>query len=305
VSKRDDLLRAGGGNILSSMGAGQDKSVPAGLDPATALKKPARLEGVSKEKAAARIAIERLIGDPDQPRDEFDEAALDRLADSLKTRGQLQPIRVRWDEGRGVYVILVGERRWRAARRAGLTELSCVIEDHPVPADERLVIQLVENALREDLRPVEQARAYKALMEAKGWSGNQLAKELHVAQSSVVRALSLLELPVVVQSQVEQGTLAATVAAELTRLPTSEAQADVAQVIVAEGLNRSEVSELVQAMRAKRPVPAARPEPITLDVGGATVTIRWKKGGEGLAAAQALKKALKVVQERERSEEAA
>ena len=117
MSKRDDLLRAGGGNILSSIGAGRDKSVPAGLDPATALKRPARLEGVSKEKAAARIAIDRLVGDPDQPRDEFDEEALDRLADSLKTRGQLQPIRVRWDEGRGVYVILVGERRWRAARR--------------------------------------------------------------------------------------------------------------------------------------------------------------------------------------------
>lgn len=304
MSKREELLRSGGSNILSSMGAGQSQELPAGLDPAAALRRPAHLEGLTREKAAARIAVDRIVRDPDQPREEFDEEALQRLADSLRTRGQLQPIRVRWDEGRGVYVILVGERRWRAAQRAGLAELSCIVVEGELPADERLMIQLVENALREDLRPVEQARAYKALMEARGWSGNQLAKELHIAQSSVVRALALLELPAPVQAQVEQGALAATVAAELTKLPESAMQAEVAQAIVDQGLTRSEVAEVVKAVRARRPA-QTRPDPVEVDLGdGITVVVRYRKPTT-VTAQQALRKALKVLQDRDRDDQAA
>lgn len=304
MSKREELLRSGGSNILSSMGAGQSQELPAGLDPAAALRRPAHLEGLTREKAAARIAVDRIVRDPDQPREEFDEEALQRLADSLRTRGQLQPILVRWDEGRGVYVILVGERRWRAAQRAGLAELSCIVVDGELPADERLMIQLVENALREDLRPVEQARAYKALMEARGWSGNQLAKELHIAQSSVVRALALLELPAPVQAQVEQGALAATVAAELTKLPEPAMQAEVAQAIVDQGLTRSEVAEVVKAVRARRPA-QTRPDPVEVDLGdGITVVVRYRKPTT-VTAQQALRKALKVLQDRDRDDQAA
>jgi ParB family chromosome partitioning protein len=304
MSKREELLRSGGSNILSSMGAGQSQELPAGLDPAAALQRPAHLEGLTREKAAARIAVDRIVRDPDQPREEFDEEALQRLADSLRTRGQLQPIRVRWDEGRGVYVILVGERRWRAAQRAGLAELSCIVVEGELPADERLMIQLVENALREDLRPVEQARAYKALMEARGWSGNQLAKELHIAQSSVVRALALLELPAPVQAQVEQGALAATVAAELTKLPEPAMQAEVAQAIVDQGLTRSEVAEVVKAVRARRPA-QTRPDPVEVDLDdGITVIVRYRKPTT-VTAQQALRKALKVLQDRDRDDQAA
>ena len=304
MSKREELLRSGGGNILSSMGTGQSQELPTGLDPATALRRPAHLEGLTREKAAARITVDRIVRDPDQPREEFDEEALQRLADSLRTRGQLQPIRVRWDEGRGVYVILVGERRWRAAQQAGLTELSCIVVDGELPADERLMIQLVENALREDLRPVEQARAYKALMEAREWSGNQLAKELHIAQSSVVRALALLELPAPVQAKVEQGALAATVAAELTKLPESAMQAEVAQAIVDQGLTRSEVAEVVKAVRARRPA-QTRPDPVEVDLGdGITVVVRYRKPTT-VTAQQALRKALKVLQDRDRDDQAA
>jgi ParB family transcriptional regulator, chromosome partitioning protein len=304
MSKREELLRSGGGNILSSMGTGQNQELPTGLDPATALRRPAHLEGLTREKAAARITVDRIVRDPDQPREEFDEEALQRLADSLRTRGQLQPIRVRWDEGRGAYVILVGERRWRAAQQAGLTELSCIVVDGELPPDERLMIQLVENALREDLRPVEQARAYKALMEAREWSGNQLAKELHIAQSSVVRALALLELPAPVQAQVEQGALAATVAAELTKLPESAMQAEVAQAIVDQGLTRSEVAEVVKAVRARRPA-QTRPDPVEVDLGdGITVVVRYRKPTT-VTAQQALRKALKVLQDRDRDDQAA
>jgi ParB family transcriptional regulator, chromosome partitioning protein len=304
MSKREDLLRAGGGNILSSMGAGGARELPPGMDPSTALRRPAHLEGLSKEKAGARIALDRIVRDEAQPREEFDEEALARLAESLRTRGQLQPIRVRWDEGRGAYVILVGERRWRAARLAGLAELSCIVVDGEMPADERLMIQLVENALREDLRPIEQARAYRALMEARGWSGNQLAKELHIAQSSVVRALSLLDLPEPVQARVEQGSLAATVAHELTKLNDPAVQAELAATIVDQQLTRSEVEEVVKAVRARRPA-QGRPDPVAVDLGdGITVVVRYRKPSS-VTAVQALRRAMKVLQEQMRGDEAA
>ena len=94
---------------------------------------------------------------------------------------------------------------------------------------ERLSIQLVENALREDLKPIEQARAYKTLMETHGWSGNQLAKELHIAQASVVKALALLDLPEQVQNQIDRGELAASVAYEVSKLPRPRAATRIGQ----------------------------------------------------------------------------
>ncbi len=133
-------------------------------------------------------------------------------------------------------------------------------------------MQLVENALREDLSTLESARAYKELMAAQGWSVRQLASELGIAHPTVLRNLALLELPESVQEQVEQGALAPT-GAELARLEP-ELQAEAAQAVVEQKLNRGEVSELVQAIRAKRPAPAARPEPVTLDLeDGCTVRV--------------------------------
>ena len=94
-----------------------------------------------------------------------------------------------------MYVILAGERRWRAARMAGIDKLACVIHEAALTDEEKLAMQLVENALRTDLKPVEQARAYRRLIEARGYTTRELAAELHIAQTSVVRALALLESP--------------------------------------------------------------------------------------------------------------
>jgi ParB family chromosome partitioning protein len=172
-----------------------------------------------------------------------------------------------------------------------------VIHDEPLTDAQRLEVQLVENALREDLRPLEQAKAYRRLMEARGWTMTELAAELHVHQTSVGRALALLELPCTVQESVERGALAPASAAEIARLADPAAQAELAAAVVEGGLSRSEVAEAVRAIRARRPAPAARPDPVSVDVGGAVVTVRWKKGGEALDAAKALRKALKALQE--------
>ncbi|RUL82312.1 ParB/RepB/Spo0J family partition protein [Tautonia sociabilis] len=296
-SKLETLRRSAGGNVRESMGADRQSSAEQG---GAASGPPARWQGVTKPKDAALIPVDRITNDPDQPRKEFDEEALRRLADSLKTRGQLQPIRVRWDEGSQRYVVLVGERRWRAARLAGLPALSCIVHDAPLDADERLMVQLVENALREDLKPVEQARAYRALMDANGWSGRQLAEELHIGQASVVRALALLELPEPVQEQVDSGALAPSVAYEIGKLPDPSQQAEVARAVVSEGLNRSEVGQVIQSIKARRPAPSPKPDPVTIDLGdGVSVTVRWRKA-TSIGLSQALRRALKLAQEQER-----
>jgi ParB family transcriptional regulator, chromosome partitioning protein len=112
---------------------------------------------------------------------------------------------VRWDEGRSLYIIVCGERRWRAARMAGSTTMSCVIMDGPISPAELLSLQLVENLVREDLKPIEQARAFRAVMQMNGWSTHDVARELAVDQSSVVRALKLLDLPAAVPADDRRG----------------------------------------------------------------------------------------------------
>ena len=295
-----------GGNIQESMGApasggGSASGAGGPLPPSHGV--TARYDGVTRPKDALTIPVEKLLPDPDQPRREFDEEELERLAESLKTRGQLQPIRVRWDAGQGAWVIVSGERRWRAARRAGLPALACVEVKGELSADTVLEDQLVENCLRTDLKPVEQARAFEALMDRKGLSGRQLADLLNLSRMTVARALSLLELPADVLDQVEQGTLTPSAAYEVGKITDAGVQAEVARAAVAEGLTRSEVNDLVQAVKARRPAPIAKREPETFDLGdGVIVVVRWRKPG-GLTPVQALRKALKLAQERDRPDQ--
>src|SRR3954469_25368114 len=209
MGKLDELRRTAGANVKDSTGADRGQAVPAAAGP------PARWRGVERTRDAALIPVAMIVRDEAQPRPEFDPEERGRLDDSLRNRGQLQPIRVRWDEGRGAYVVLAGERRWRAAKMAGLLELQCVIQAGVPTPDERLALQLVENALRDDLKPVEQARAYKRLIMARGWTMTELAAELGIHQTSIGRALALLELPCTVQEQVDRGTLAPSTAAEI------------------------------------------------------------------------------------------
>jgi ParB family chromosome partitioning protein len=278
-----------GANALSSMGAGRTPPRLSGSTVPAPAAQATRQQGLRRSQDAAIIEIDRIDRDENQPREEFDSESLQRLAASLKTRGQLQPIRVRWDEGRGLYVIVCGERRWRAARMAGLPSLSCVIHEGPIDV---LAVQLIENALREDLKPVEQAKAFRALMDDNGWDGKTLAAELAIDPATVTRTLSLLELPEAVQERVEQGALAASTAYEISRLPDPALQAEMAEIAVAQGLTKSDVREAVKVVKAKKEV-APRPEPVAFDVGdGCTVNVKWKRGG-GPTVVKALEKALR------------
>jgi ParB family chromosome partitioning protein len=302
MSKRE-LLSEGLANVRESMGDFGDTVHRAPMPGPRAL--PAHLRGVVRSKDVSQIEVDRIDRDPEQPREEFDSEGLGRLAHSLLTRGQLQPISVRWDEGRGVYLIVCGERRWRAAKMAGLPTLTCVILKRPAGPGELLALQLVENALREDLTGMEQARAYKQLLDLNGWSARQLAGELAIHHAQVVRAMALLQLPAAVQEQVDDGGLPPATAYEVSKLEDPEAQAAMAQAAVEQKLTRSEVAEAVKAVKARRPSPNPKPEPVELDLGeGVIVIVKYRKASS-VTATQALRKALKALQDRDRSDDQA
>ena len=297
MNKMDQLRKRSAGNVAESMGAGLDVPAAAtapGFGPRPI---PAHLQGVVRSKDVAQIQLDRIMADPDQPREEFDEESLGRLADSLKSRGQLQPIRVRWDEGRGLYVIVCGERRWRAARIAGMPSVAGVIVEGPITAADLLAIQLVENALREDLKPVEQAKAFRLLMDQNGWSTRQIARELSIAQPQVVRTLALLNLPEIVQDQVEQGALAPATAYEIGKLEGEAEQKAMAERVVSEKLTRSEAVEAVRSRKAgAKDKPAAAEFRVSDSV---TVSVKYRKT-DRMSVVQALRMALKQAQQEEK-----
>jgi ParB family chromosome partitioning protein len=293
MGKLDELMKSSRGIAAESMGRPEPSGVMHG---ASVPAMPDRLQGITRSKNAAEIPLDKLAPDPDQPRDEFDEASLTRLAESLRTRGQLQPIRVRWDETDSRYLIVCGERRWRAAKLAGLPSMSCVIMDAPASPTELLALQLVENLVREDLKPIEQAKAFRSVMDANGWSTHDVARELAVDQSSVVRALRLLDLPATVQEQVEQGALPPATAYEVSKLDDPAEQVTLAQRVVAEKLSRAQTADAVKraarSPRAKGKTARKPTSRVFRRMAGCTVTVENARGLDPAIIRAALAEAL-------------
>jgi ParB family chromosome partitioning protein len=285
MAKMSDLMSRFGGNVAESMGAGRQ-----GRGTTAASTKADPEDGTERLRSAVTIEVERIVPDPNQPRTDFDEEALDRLAESLSEHGQLQPIAIRWNDEVGRYLIVSGERRWRATLKAGRKTIDAVIVD-PRSESQILELQLIENCLREDLRPIEQAKAFRTLMDRNGWSGDQLARTLHMSDASVFRALALLTLPDAVQGHVESGGMAPSVAYELSKIEAPEVQAEIASRVVAEGLSRAETVEAVRQVVGKprsggskgRGAIKARPKRPTIRTIKATsakVTIEFKRPAE-------------------------
>ena len=178
--------------------------------------------GRRANRTLGQIDIDRILPDPDQPRTEFDDEAIQQLAASLRDRGQLSPIRVRWSERHNSWLIISGERRWRAAKRAGLKMMNCHFQEQTMSPTEVLEEQLIENLLRQDLRPVEEAESYQKLMQINDWNGKQLAEALNISPTRVSRALSLLKLPHEMRVRIDSGEVSARAGYELSRTPSSE-----------------------------------------------------------------------------------
>lgn len=224
----------------------------------------AKLFGTREDHLTRHIPVDRLEPDPDQPRKDFDEGALARLAESLRERGQLQPIRVRWVPDRRAYVIVAGERRWRAAKLAGLKELLCVEAPAGETAEDLRVDQLVENCCREDLGPIEQARAFKALMDRTGDSARETARRLGIGHDRVARALAVLRLQGPILRLIESGELDPSTALECAKLPDDWDPVGLALRAADRGLSRADVAAEVRRRLAPpdHAAPVATPGPI-------------------------------------------
>jgi ParB family chromosome partitioning protein len=164
------------------------------------------------------LDIDQVIPDPGQPRTDFPAESLGYLADSIRDNGQLAPIRVRWSDELGKWVIIAGERRWRATKLAGLPTIECYFHAGELSRAQTLEQQLIENLLREDLKPIEEAKALQSLMNLNGWNGKQVAETLHVPPSYVSRALALLRLPEDIRRRVDAGQIPARAARACTSI---------------------------------------------------------------------------------------
>ncbi len=263
-------------NILERAGSNLDESMGVrvvDLRPALAPVPDPRDLGRRPLRNVGQVDVNQVVPDPDQPRAEFSEEALDRLADSIREQGQLAPIRVRWSGPLEKWVIVVGERRWRATRRAGLETIDCVFVDGDLSRGELLSQQLIENLLREDLRAIEEAKAFQQLMDLNAWTGKELADALRLPPSKVSRSLALLDLPEDLQERVETGELGARSAYEIAKLPHDDSRRALADTVRERGLTSEDARNAVR-VRKGRAAPKARMsrERFTAP-GGVTVTV--------------------------------
>ena len=207
-----------------------------------------------KSGAGENIRISDIEPRRDQPRKTFEREALEALADSIATYGVLQPIIVRENtDVEGTYEIIAGERRWRAAKMAGLSEIPAVVFD----GDELKAAQvaLIENIQREDLNPVEEAMGYGALIEKFGLTQDQVAKQVGRNRSTVANMLRLLDLPDEVLEMLRAGDLTVGHARPLLALATEEQMIDVANRIVAQELSARAVEALVKRLNTVKEEP--------------------------------------------------
>ena len=199
----------------------------------------------SKKGAGENLRIANIEPRSDQPRKQFDREALEALADSIAAYGVLQPIIVRENSDvEGTYEIIAGERRWRAAKMAGLTEIPAVVFD----GDDLKAAQvsLIENIQREDLNPVEEAFGYGALIEKFDLTQDQVAKQVGKSRSAVANMLRLLELPDEVLEMLKNGTLSAGHARALLGLDDKEKIVELAQKCIDRGLTVRDVEAAVK-----------------------------------------------------------
>lgn len=214
----------------------------------------------------ALVELEQIRPNPSQPRTHFDESALESLADSIREVGLLQPVVVR--ARKGFFELVAGERRWRAARIAELTEIPAIIRDEDEKEWHNLTEALIENVQREDLGPLEQAAAFAQLMEDFGWTHDEVAKRVSKSRPTITNTLRLLQLPPVIQGLVERAELSAGHAKALVGLEDQAYAEHIAKRAAGEGWSVRMVEDAVRARtqastettRSRRRVPRKRPD---------------------------------------------
>jgi len=240
----------------------------------------ARPVPVKESEPEGWAALETISPNPFQPREAFDETALDELTASIRDKGLLQPLVVRRGSD-GRYQLIAGERRFRAAQRAGLGRVPIVVRE--ADDSEALELALVENLQRENLNPVEEARAYQRLTEEFGLAQEDIAIKVSKSRSAVTNSLRLLQLPQDVLAQLGSGALSAGHARSLLGLASAQAQAAAARDVVAKRLSVRDTEKLVrdQALAADRDVERRAVETDLARALGTRVYLRNNRDGSG------------------------
>jgi ParB family chromosome partitioning protein len=205
----------------------------------------------SESESLVDVAIDQIEVNPNQPRKVFDFTALDELAASIKASGVIQPIIVR--KIGGSYQLIAGERRWRAARQAGLDRIPALVRD--ATDAQSLELALVENLLREDLNPIEAAQAYQKLLADFDWTQEELAQRIGKDRTSIANCLRLLRLPEEIQADLRNGRLTMGHARALLALPTVSEQLRLREEILTHDWS---VRTTEDSIRAKESLAEAR-----------------------------------------------
>lgn len=245
-----------------------------------------------------KIDINNVIPDPEQPRIEFSQEAIERLSQSIRDKGQLSPIRVRWSDEYEKWIIISGERRWRATKLAELPTIDCYFHEADITRSEILEEQLIENCLREDLSPIEQARAFSRLMDLNGWTGKQIAEALRIEPATVSRALALLRLPNDIQEQVEEGQISARAGYELSKLENEDLQRKLADQATETKLTHTQTAKAVRERRGKPAQQSRFTRENIVTPEGWRIVISARKKGTYFEIEQALEYALEEVRHR-------
>ena len=220
------------------------------------------------------IPVGELDPNPDQPRRTFSEESIGQLADSIREQGVLQPLLVA-PSGGGRYMIIAGERRFRAGRAAGLATLPCIVKD--IDGIRQREIALIENLQREDLNPIEAARGVKALMDQCGYTQEKIGERLGKSRPAIANMIRLLQLPDEVSEMVKDGLLSAGHARVLIGIPDKETQLRLARKAVDEGLNVRQMEQLAKTTAGK-PKKKAAPKQLPAELGELQDKIRRKTG---------------------------
>ncbi|MDP8959047.1 MAG: ParB/RepB/Spo0J family partition protein [Actinomycetota bacterium] len=219
--------------------------------------------GTEGHEGLRLIPLEHIVPNPHQPRTRFEEEGLASLAASIREVGLLQPVVVRPEDGK--FVLVAGERRWRAAGMAGLHEIPALVREGEESGF--LTHALVENLQREDLSPLEEAAAFQQLLEDFGWTHEEVGRRVGKSRTAVTNALRLLQLPAAIQGMLERGELSAGHARALLGTEDGKFAAHVARRAVEEGWSVRQVEEAVrvragQAPRTRGGPRRARPAPL-------------------------------------------
>jgi ParB family transcriptional regulator, chromosome partitioning protein len=205
---------------------------------------------LSPTQGTVELPISQLVPNPGQPRKNFDETELNELADSIKTYGIIQPV-IAANAGDGTYIIIAGERRTRAAKIAGLDTVPAIIRDYT--DQKRLEISLIENIQRTDLNPIEEAAAFKNLMDFSNLSQDDLAARIGKNRSTVANALRLLKLPVEIQKSIEEGKVSSGHARALLSVTDEKARDKLYMELLAGDISVRETEKKASALNSEKP----------------------------------------------------